>query len=141
MRFGIVVCVMDRDEFDPAAREEREIGRTMISDRSDLGSIIAHVYRGEIDREVSWRERTDATTNWAVTIIAGILAYAFSSGEIADSIIVVAMLIGIVFLIIEVGDFNDMMSGNRVFGLCRRISLRMCLIPRRVLNNRIGDGN
>ncbi|WP_373325158.1 DUF2270 domain-containing protein [Halomicrobium urmianum] len=78
----------------------------MVDDSSGLGSVVAHLYRGEVDRAVNWRARLDSTTNWAVTIIGAILAYAFSSDEIAHSIILVAMAIGIVFLWIEARRFQ-----------------------------------
>ena len=96
----------DRDEFDPEAPDEREIGREMVDQSTGLGSIVAHLYRGEVDRAVNWRARLDATTNWAVTIIAGILAYAFSTPDVSHSIILVGIGIGIVFLLIESGRFR-----------------------------------
>jgi len=96
----------DRDEFDPEAADQREIGREMVDESTGLGSVAAHLYRGEMERAVSWRGRLDSTTNWAVTIIAGILAYAFSSESVAHSIILVAMLIGVVFLLIEARRFR-----------------------------------
>ena len=100
---------MDDDEdreFDPEAPPEREIGREMVDDSTGLGSVAAHLYRGEVDRAVNWRARLDSTTNWTVTIIAGILAYAFSSGDVSHSILLVAMLIGNVFLIVEARRFR-----------------------------------
>ena len=61
-------------DFDPERREEREIGREMVDKGTGLGSVAAHLYRGEMDRAVDWRGRLDNTTNWAVTVIGGILA-------------------------------------------------------------------
>jgi len=91
----------DSEEFDPEAPEQREIGREMVDESTGLGSVAAHLYRGEMERTVSWRGRLDSTTNWAVTIIAGILAYAFSSEGVAHTIVLVAIGIGLVFLLIE----------------------------------------
>jgi len=90
---------MDREseEFDPEAPEQSET----VDQRTDLGSVVTHLYRGEVDRAVNWRARLDSTTNWAVTIIAGILAYTFSNPEVAHAIILVAIGIGVVFLLIE----------------------------------------
>jgi len=96
----------DGDGFDPEAPAQSEIGREMVDQNTGLGSVVAHMYRGEIDREVNWRNRLDSTTNWAVTIIAGILAYAFSSEGVAHSIILVGILIGVVFLVIEARRFQ-----------------------------------
>ncbi|WP_135535451.1 MULTISPECIES: DUF2270 domain-containing protein [Halostella] len=91
----------DHEEFDPEAPEEREIGREMVDQSTGLGSVVAHLYRGEMDRAVNWRGRLDSTTNWAVTIISAILAYAFSSSDVAHTIILVGMATGVVFLLIE----------------------------------------
>jgi len=96
----------DRDGFDPEAPAQSEIGREMVDQSTGLGSVVAHMYRGELDREVNWRTRLDSTTNWAVTIIAGILAYAFSSEDIAHAIILVGVVIGVVFLVIEARRFQ-----------------------------------
>lgn len=96
----------DRDGFDPEAPEQSEIGREMVDQSTGLGSVVAHMYRGEVEREVSWRGRLDSTTNWAVTIIAGILAYAFSSEDVAHAIILVGIGIGVVFLVIEARRFQ-----------------------------------
>jgi uncharacterized membrane protein len=94
------------EELDPEAPEEREIGREMVDQSTGLGPVVAHMYRGEVDRAVNWRGRLDSTTNWAVTIISGILAYAFSSEDVAHSIILAGMAIGVVFLLIEARRFR-----------------------------------
>ena len=41
---------------DPEAPAEREIGREMVDQSTGLGSVLAHLYRGEVAREISWRE-------------------------------------------------------------------------------------
>ena len=92
--------------FDPEDPEEKEIGREMVDQSTGLGSVAAHLYRGEVERAVSWRSRLDSTTNWAVTIIAGILAYAFSSGDVSHAILLVTVFIGIVFLFVEAQRFR-----------------------------------
>ncbi|WP_135363013.1 DUF2270 domain-containing protein [Halosimplex halophilum] len=97
---------MGTDDFDPEAPDEREIGREMVEQNTGLGSVVAHMYRGEVAREISWRERLDATTNWAVTVIAGILAYAFSADDVSHTIILVGMGSGLVFLVIEARRFQ-----------------------------------
>jgi len=97
---------MGSDDFDPADPEQREIGREMVDQSTGLGSVVAHLYRGEVAREISWRERLDSTTNWAVTVIAGILAYAFSGDDVPHTILLVGIGIGIVFLLIEARRFQ-----------------------------------
>lgn len=88
-------------EFDPEAPEQREIGREMVDQSTGLGSVAAHLYRGEIERVTTWRGRLDETTNWAVTVMAAILVYAFSSDGTSHAILLVGMLVMAVFLCIE----------------------------------------
>jgi uncharacterized membrane protein len=52
----------DTNDFDPTAPDEREIGREMVDQSTGLGSVMAHFYRGEMDRETTWRQRLDQTT-------------------------------------------------------------------------------
>lgn len=89
----------DWDAFDPEAREEREIGREMVSKSTGLGSVVAHFYRGEISAATTWRTRLDETTNWAVTVLAAILIYAFSTEGnhviLLTGMAIVAMFAGI----------------------------------------------
>ena len=93
-------------EFDPEAPEEREIGREMVDQSTGLGSVAAHLYRGEMERAVNWRERLDNTTNWAVTVMSAIVAYAFS-GEVSHAVILAGVIMGTAFLFIEARRFRD----------------------------------
>jgi len=65
------------------------------------GSALAHLYRGEIHRMKSWRERLDRTTNWAVVVMAAVLTWAFSSETNPHYIILVGMAAVSAFLVIE----------------------------------------
>ena len=91
----------DSDDFDPKAPEESEIGREMVDKSTGLGSVMAHFYRGHVDRVTTWRGRLDHTTNWAVTVIAAILTYGFSRQGVSHGILLVAMLVTVAFLGIE----------------------------------------
>lgn len=87
------------DDFDPEAREEREIGREMVDKSTGMGSVVAHFYRGEMSRVTTWRQRLDETLNWAVTVIAAILVYGFSTDGrheiLLTGIVVITMFLGI----------------------------------------------
>nr|WP_254538835.1 DUF2270 domain-containing protein [Halomarina sp. BCD28] len=77
------------------------MGRGFFEESSAPGSAMAHLYRGEIHRMKLWRERLDRTSNWAVTLIAAILTYAFSGGDRPHYIILVGVVMVTVFLVIE----------------------------------------
>ncbi|SEH11583.1 Uncharacterized membrane protein [Natronorubrum sediminis] len=93
-------------DFDPEEPEEKEIGREMVDESTGLGSVAAHLYRGEMERTVEWRSRLDTTTNWAVTVMSAIVAYAFS-GEVSHAVILAGLIMGTVFLFIEARRFRD----------------------------------
>lgn len=102
----VLVCMTDGTGFDPEDPEEKEIGREMVDQSTGLGSVAAHLYRGEMERTVEWRDRLDTTTNWAVTVMSAIVAYSFS-GEVSHAVILAGLLMGTVFLFIEARRFRD----------------------------------
>ncbi|MFC6838094.1 DUF2270 domain-containing protein [Halomarina ordinaria] len=77
------------------------MGRGFFEESSAPGSAMAHLYRGEIHRMKLWRERLDRTSNWAVTLIAAILTYAFSSATRPHYVILVGVVMVTIFLVIE----------------------------------------
>jgi len=95
------------DEFDPTAPDQREIGREMVGDSTGLGSVMAHAYRGEIDRMGTWRQRLDETTKWAVTLMAAILTWAFSSTDNPHYLLLVGIVVVTIFLGIEARRYRD----------------------------------
>jgi len=44
--------------------------------------VLAHFYRGEVNRSTIWRQRMDATTNWAILATTATFSYAFTSGTL-----------------------------------------------------------
>lgn len=95
------------DEFDPTEVSEREIGREMVDKSTGLGSIMAHFYRGEMSRVTAWRQRLDRTTNLAVTVMAALLTWAFSSPNNPHYLILVGIGLVSIFLGIEARRFRD----------------------------------
>lgn len=83
------------DEVDP------EVGTQAIEDPSSLYALMGHFYRGEMDRMTTWRGRLDQTTYWAVTIVAAVLTWAFSSADNPHYIILIGMVTLVVFLLFE----------------------------------------
>jgi uncharacterized membrane protein len=67
---------------------------------AELGAL-AHLYRGELYRSKVWRQRLDATTNWAVVITGIALSITFSNASNSPMSINLAGLIVFIFLHIE----------------------------------------
>lgn len=86
------------DDIDPTTRDQREIGREMVERSRGLGSVMAHAYCGEMDQATTWRQRLDQATTWAVTVIAAILTWAFSSGDNPHYILLVGVVVVTLFL-------------------------------------------
>jgi len=70
--------------------------------RQEYLSVMVHFYRGETHRSTSWRQRLDATTNWAVLTTATMLSFTFAStSEGAHVILLLTSLIILAYLSIE----------------------------------------
>ncbi|HXG64798.1 MAG TPA: DUF2270 domain-containing protein [Blastocatellia bacterium] len=62
---------------------------------------LAHYYRGELSRMMSWRDRLDRTTNWAIGAAAAMLSVSLSSQTAHHGVILFAMLLVFLLLCIE----------------------------------------
>ena len=62
---------------------------------------VVHFYRGELSRMISWRDRLDVTTNWAIGAVAAMLSISLSSPDSHHAVLLFAMLIVYVLLMIE----------------------------------------
>ncbi|MBO3760716.1 DUF2270 domain-containing protein [Ciceribacter sp. L1K22] len=71
------------------------------SSSGEKANMIIHYYRGELGRMTSWRDRIDRTSNWAMTVVAGLLSVSLSTPTSHHGVVLFAMLIISVFLMIE----------------------------------------
>jgi uncharacterized membrane protein len=69
--------------------------------RREYIAAMAHFYRGEMARSIFWRQRLDATTNWALVTAAGMISFAFTNPHNSHLIILVTNLTVLSFLVIE----------------------------------------
>ncbi len=96
--------IFDQDrlmEFNPDCRlEEGELKRP------EYLSVMVHFYRAEVARSTQWRQRLDATTNWAVLISAGMLSFVFSTPEKPHILVLLSSLFILAFLTIEARRFR-----------------------------------
>jgi uncharacterized membrane protein len=69
--------------------------------RQEYLSVMVHFYRGEVHRSTSWRQRLDATTNWAVLTTAAMLSFTFASAEHIHVILLLSSFIILAYLAIE----------------------------------------
>lgn len=77
------------------------VAGSVSADETDLVTLLGHFYRGQLDRETTWRTRLDRTTNWAVLVIATLLTWTFSGADNPHYILLLGVLLVVVFLGLE----------------------------------------
>lgn len=70
-------------------------------DPSNFTTAMVHLYRGEIQRANTWRQRLDATTNWAVITTAAALTFVFAEPSNPHFVFLLVLLLVFTFLMIE----------------------------------------
>ena len=83
----------------PAESGPKEERRAISS--TEFGTAMAHFYRGEISRANIWRQRLDATFNWAVLTTGTTLSFAFGTESSPHVVILINSMLIVVFLFIE----------------------------------------
>src|SRR4051812_14561134 len=68
---------------------------------SETITAVAHFHRAEIARMTSWRNRIDLTTNWAITVVAGMLSVSLSTPTAHHGVLLFAMVVVLLLLWIE----------------------------------------
>jgi len=68
---------------------------------AEFNTAMVHFYRGEIQRSNIWRNRLDATTNWAVITAGATLSFVFSSPENPHFAIPINSILVSIFLFME----------------------------------------
>ncbi len=68
---------------------------------SEFNTAMVHFYRGEVQRSNVWRNRLDATTNWAVITAGATLSFVFSSADNPHFAIPINSILVSIFLFME----------------------------------------
>lgn len=67
----------------------------------DRSTILIHYYRAMIGRADTWRNRMDATTNWAIVVTAGMISFALGSATVPHWSLAIVSLMTLSFLLLE----------------------------------------
>ena len=81
-------------------RKESASQRFPIMAKDDI-TTLAHYYRGEMARMMSWRDRLDRTTNWAIGAVAAMLSITLASASAHHSVLLFSMVLAYLLLHIE----------------------------------------
>ena len=67
----------------------------------DYYSVMVHFYRGELGRIMSWRQRLDVTTNWAIVGATGMITFGLNSPDHSHLIFLFGNYLSLLLLVIE----------------------------------------
>ncbi|TVQ23885.1 MAG: DUF2270 domain-containing protein [Spirochaetaceae bacterium] len=67
----------------------------------DYYTTMSHFYRGELGRALVWRQRLDATTNWAILAATGVITFALGSETVSHIVFMLANMLVFLLLMIE----------------------------------------
>jgi uncharacterized membrane protein len=83
------------------AEPERRAAPPLPATSAEFINTVAHYHRAEIGRMAGWRDRIDRTTNWAITVVAGMLSVSLSTSTAHHGVLLFAMLLVLLLLSIE----------------------------------------
>src|SRR5918998_3353552 len=67
---------------------------------------LIHLYRAEVGRMTTYRQRLDTTTNWAITSSALVTTFAIGNPLIPHTAFIFLMIIDVFFLLVEARRFR-----------------------------------
>lgn len=68
---------------------------------SEFNAAMVHFYRGEVSRSTTWRQRLDATTNWAVVTAGALITFSLGDATKPHVVIPLGTLLIVMFLFVE----------------------------------------
>ena len=67
---------------------------------------LVHLYRAEVGRMTSYRQRLDTTTNWAITSSALVTTFSLGNATIPHEAFIFLMFVNVFFLVVEARRFR-----------------------------------
>lgn len=89
------------DSFDPEDREAREVAGQAGQEHEEFLSLVPHYYRGEVAQMSKLLDRLDLTTDWAIALLAAVLALSFGSNDSPPYFILLGMVALSMFLLFD----------------------------------------
>jgi uncharacterized membrane protein len=90
----------------------------------DIGHpVLVHFYRAVVSHMDVWRQRMDATTNWAAATTAAMVTFSFSSAATPHFVLLLALAFNSVFLVMESRRYQFFDLWRRRFRLLNRFMI------------------
>lgn len=97
----------ENDTFDPETQEAREVAAEAGQEATDFLSLLPHFYRGEVGQMSTAISRLDLTIDWAIGVIAAVLALSFASTDSPPYFLLIGMLALTIFLMFDVRRYRS----------------------------------
>jgi uncharacterized membrane protein len=68
---------------------------------SGFATMMAHLYRGEMHRMATWRQRLDVTSNWAIILTTGLTTFTLGSPQIPHYTLLLGLALIAISVLIE----------------------------------------
>jgi uncharacterized membrane protein len=92
----------DQNQPPKSARtSSQESPAPRLLDERDYYTSVSHFYRGELGRIMVWRQRLDATTNWAIISATAVVTFALGRPEVTHMVFMLSNVIVFLLLVIE----------------------------------------
>jgi uncharacterized membrane protein len=85
--------------------------------------VLVHFYRAVVGHMDVWRQRMDATTNWAAATTAAMVTFSFSSAATPHFVLLLALAFNSVFLVMESRRYQFFDLWRRRFRLLNRFMI------------------
>jgi uncharacterized membrane protein len=94
---------MDRQQHGLSAPDgpRTPLGVPLPATPGEAITVLVHFHRAEIGRMTGWRDRIDLTSNWAITVVAGMLSVSLSTPAAHHGVLLFAMVLVMLLLSIE----------------------------------------
>jgi len=83
-----------------AEREEPKISN------DQLENVLIHLYRGEVQRVNTWRNRLDRTPYWSLVMVAGMITWSYSTPTRSPALILLTIPITLAVLFLEANRYQ-----------------------------------
>ncbi|MXP65090.1 DUF2270 domain-containing protein [Roseomonas sp. M0104] len=90
-----------QDELPGDGETRRAFNMPLPATTGEAITVLAHFHRAEIARMTGWRDRIDLTSNWAITVVAGMLSVSLSTPAAHHGVLLFAMVLVMLLLTIE----------------------------------------
>jgi len=74
---------------------------TVSVDDRDVVTAVAHLYRGEMNRMLVWRQRLDVTSNWAVILATALTTFTLGSVEVPHYTLLLGLALVFISILLE----------------------------------------